>query len=52
MTEQGNRAIYVQIDGWKKKYGTNIYVVDEITGRMYTEIANELVPIPEIASHR
>ena len=33
-------------------YGTNIFVVDEITGRMYTEVGGKLHSIPEIASHR
>ena len=35
MTEQGNPGIYVQIDEWLLLYKGNIYVVDEITGRMY-----------------
>ena len=38
LTEQGNQAIYVQIDEWVNRYGTNIFVVDEITSRMYTEV--------------
>ena len=38
LTEQGNKAIYVQIDEWVNMYGTNIFVVDEITGRMYAEV--------------
>ena len=52
LTEQGNQAIYVQIDEWINRYGTNIFVVDEITGRMYAKIGGELHSIPEIASHR
>ena len=52
LTEQVNRAIYVQIDEWINRYGTNIFVVDEITGRMYAEIAGKLHSIPEIASHQ
>ena len=32
-------------------YGTNIFIVDEITGRMYAEVGGKLHPIPEIASH-
>ena len=52
LTEQGNQAIYVQIDEWVNMYGTNIFVVDEITGRMYTEGGGKLHSIPEIASHR
>ena len=35
VTEQGNPGIYVQIDEWLPLYKGNIYVVDEITGRMY-----------------
>ena len=52
LTEQGNKAIYVQIDEWVNMYGTNIFVVDEITGRMYAEVGGKLHSIPEIASHR
>ena len=37
LTEQGNQAIYVQIDEWINRYETNIFVVDEITGRMYAK---------------
>ena len=32
-------------------YGTNIFVVDEITSRMYTQVGDKLHSIPEIASH-
>ena len=35
VTEQGNPGIFVQIDEWLPLYKGNIYVVDEITGRMY-----------------
>ena len=52
LTEQGNKAIYAQIDEWVNMYGTNSFVVDEITGRMYTEVGVKLHSIPEIASHR
>ena len=52
LTEQGNKAIYVQIDEWVDMYGTNIFVVDEITSRMYAEVGGKLHSIPEIASHR
>ena len=52
LTEQGNQAIYIQIDEWVNRYGTNIFVVDEITGRMYAEVGGKLHSIPEIASHR
>ena len=34
-TEQGNPGIYVQIDEWLPLYKGNVYVVDEVTGRMY-----------------
>ena len=52
LTEQGNKAIYVQIDEWVDMYGTNIFVVDEITGRMYAKVGDKLHSILEIASHR
>ena len=52
LTEQGNQAIYVQIDEWINRYETNIFVVDDITGRMYAEIGGKLHSIPEIASYR
>ena len=52
LTEQGNKVIYVQIDEWVNMYGMNIFVVDEITGRMYAEVGGKLYSIPEIASHR
>ena len=52
LTEQGNQAIYIQIDEWINRYGTNIFVVDEITGRMYAKIEGKLHAIPEIASHQ
>ena len=52
LTEQGNRAIYIQIDEWVNRYGTNVYMIDEITDRMYAEVGGELHLIPEIASHR
>ena len=42
MTKQGNQAIYVQIDEWINRYETNIFVVDEITGRMYAKIGGKL----------
>ena len=51
LTEQGNGAIYVQIDEWVDRYGSNIFVVDEITGRMYAEAGGKLHTIPEIANH-
>ena len=51
MTEQGNPGIYVQIDEWLPLYKGNIYVVDEITGRMYLSKGEHLMRIAETASH-
>ena len=51
-TEQGNPGIYVQIDEWLPLYKGNVYVVDEVTGRMYLSKKTHLVRIPEMASHR
>ena len=50
LTEQGN--IYVQIDEWINRYEMNIFIVDEITGRMYAKKGGKLHSIPEIASYR
>ena len=33
-------------------YGTNIFVVDKITSRMYAEVGGKLHSILEIASHQ
>ena len=52
LTEQGNKAIYVQIDEWVNMYGMNIFVVDEITRRMYIKVGGKLHSILEIASHQ
>ena len=52
MTEQGNPGIYVQIDERLPLYKGNIYVVDEITGRMYLSKGEHLMRIVETASHR
>ena len=52
MTEQGNPGIYVQIDKWIPLYKGNIYVVDEVTGRMYLAKGEHLMRIAETASHR
>ena len=52
MTEQGNPGIYVQIDEWLPLYKENIYVVDEVTGRMYLSKGEHLMRIAETASHR
>ena len=51
VTEQGNPGIYVQIDEWFPLYKGNIYVVDEITGRMYLSKGEHLTRIAETASH-
>ena len=52
VTEQGNPGIYVQIDEWLPLYKGNIYVVDEITGRMYLSKGEHLMRFAETASHR
>ena len=52
VTEQGNPGIYVQIDEWLPLYKGNIYVVDEVTGRMYLSKGEHLMRIAEVASHR
>ena len=52
VTEQGNPGIYVQIDEWLPLYKGNIYVVDEVTGRMYLAKGELLMRIAETASHR
>ena len=52
VTEQGNPGIYVQIDEWLPLYKGNVYVVDEITGRMYLKKGEHLMRIAETASHR
>ena len=50
VTEQGNPGIYVQIDEWLPLYKGNIYVVDEVTGRMYLSKGEHLMGIAETAS--
>ena len=52
VTEQGNPGIYVQIDEWLPLYKGNIYVVDEVTGRIYLSKGGHLMRIAETASHR
>ena len=52
VTEQGNPGIYIQIDEWLPLYKGNIYVVDEVTGRMYLSKGEHLMWIAETASHR
>ena len=51
VTEQGNPGIYVPIDEWLPLYKGNIYVVDEVTGRMYLSIWEHLMRIAETATH-
>ena len=51
VTEQGNPGIYVQIDEWLPLYKGNIYVVDEVTGKMYLSKGEHLMRIAETASH-
>ena len=52
VTEQGNPGIYVQIDEWLPLYKGNIYVVDEVTGKVYLSKGEHLMQIAETASHR
>ena len=42
----------MQIDEWLPLYKGNIYVVDEITGRMYLSKGEHLMRIAKTASHR
>ena len=51
-TEQGNPGIYIQADEWQETYGGNVFVVDEVTGRMYVLRGDTLERIPEVASRR
>ena len=51
-TEQGNPGIYIQADEWQETHGGNIFVVDEVTGRMYVLRGDTLERIPEVASRR
>ena len=51
VTEQGNPGIYVQIDEWLPLYKGNVYIVDEVTGRMYLSKGEHLMRIAETASH-
>ena len=51
-TEQGNPGVYVQIDEWQERYGGNVYVVDEVTGRIYVMKGDLLERVPEVASRR
>ena len=41
----------MQIDEWLPLYKGNIYVVDEVTGRMYLSKGEHLMRIAETASH-
>ena len=51
-TEQGNPGIYIQADEWQETYRGNVFVVDEVTGRMYVLRGDTLERIPEVASRR
>ena len=51
-TEQGNPGIYIQANEWQETYGGNVFVVDEVTGRMYVLRGDTLERIPEVASCR
>ena len=51
-TEQGNPRIYIQADEWQETYGGNVFVVDEVTGRMYVLRGDALERIPEVTSRR
>ena len=51
-TEQGNPGVYVQVDEWQERYGGNVFVVDEVTGRIYVMKGNDLERIPEVASRQ
>ena len=51
VTEQGNPGIYMQIDEWLPLYKGNVYVVDEVTGRMYLSKGEHLMRIAETVSH-
>ena len=49
---RGNPGIYIQADEWQETYGGNVFVVDEVTGRMYVLRGDALERIPEVASRR
>ena len=51
-TEQGNPRIYIQADEWQETYGGNVFVVDEVTGRMYVLRGDTLERTPKVASRR
>ena len=51
-TEQGNPGIYIQADEWQETYRGNVFVVDEVTGRMYVLREDTLERIPEVTSRR
>ena len=42
----------MQIDEWRERYGGNVYVVDEVTGRIYVMKGDLLERVPEVASRR
>ena len=51
-TKQGNPGIYVQIEQWQDKYGGNVYVVDEVTGRIYVLKGDIMERVPEVAGRQ
>ena len=51
-TEQGNPGIYIQANEWQEAYRGNVFVVDEVTGRMYVLKGDTLERIPEVTSCR
>ena len=51
VTEQGNPGIYIQIDEWLPLYKGNVFVVNEVTGRMYWLKGEHLMRIAETVSH-
>ena len=48
--EQGNPGIYIQVDEWLGIYRGNVFVVDEVTGRIYVMKGAHLEHIPKVAS--
>ena len=42
----------MQIDKWRERYGGNVYMVDEVTGRIYVMKGDLLERVPEVASRQ
>ena len=51
-TEQRNPRIYIQANERQETYGGNVFVVDQVTGRMYVLRGDTLERKPEVASRR